>query len=66
MHSEFEDIVPSLWDSHGYAGQTWGIPQDAEARPIFYSKLLLRDLGWSEEDIESLARARGRRRMDFR
>ena len=54
MHSEFEDIVPSLWDSHGYAGQIWGIPQDAEARPIFYSKLLLRDLGWSEEDIESL------------
>ena len=54
LHSEFEDIVPSLWDSHGYAGQIWGIPQDAEARPIFYSKLLLRDLGWSEEDIESL------------
>ena len=54
MHSEFEDIVPALWASQGYAGVIYGIPQDAEARPIFYSKLLLRDLGWSEEDIESL------------
>ncbi|MYE27870.1 MAG: extracellular solute-binding protein, partial [Chloroflexi bacterium] len=26
-HSEFDDIVPSLWDSHGYGGQIWGIPQ---------------------------------------
>ena len=54
MHGEFEDIVPALWESQQYAGVTYGIPQDAEARPIFYSKLLLRDLGWSEEDIESL------------
>ena len=54
MHSEFEDIVPALWASQQYAGVTYGIPQDAEARPIFYSKLLLRDLGWSEEDISSL------------
>ncbi len=53
-HSEYEDIVPALWESQRYAGVTYGIPQDAEARPIFYSKLLLRDLGWSEEDIESL------------
>jgi inositol-phosphate transport system substrate-binding protein len=37
-----------------YNGQIYGVPQDAEARPIFYSKLLLADLGWSEEDIESL------------
>ncbi len=54
VHSEYEDIVPALWESQRYAGITYGIPQDAEARPIFYSKLLLRDLGWSEEDIESL------------
>lgn len=53
-YPEFEDIVPALWSSQQYEGVTYGIPQDAEARPIFYSKLLLRDLGWSEEDIESL------------
>ncbi len=54
MHAEFEDIVPSLWDSHKLGDVIYGIPQDAEARPVFYSKLLLRDLGWSEEDIEAL------------
>jgi inositol-phosphate transport system substrate-binding protein len=54
QHAEFEDVVPSLWESQTYEGITYGIPQDAEARPIFYSKLLLRDLGWSEEEIESL------------
>ncbi len=53
-HPEFADLVPNLWDSVMYDGQIFGIPQDAEARPIFYSKLLLRDLGWSEEEIESL------------
>jgi len=53
-HPEFADIVPNLWNSQMWDGQTWGIPQDAEARPIFYSKLLLADLGWSEDEIESL------------
>jgi inositol-phosphate transport system substrate-binding protein len=54
QYPEFEDVVPNLWDSMKYDGTIYGVPQDAEARPIFYSKLLLRDLGWSEEDIESL------------
>jgi inositol-phosphate transport system substrate-binding protein len=53
-HAEFEDMVPSLWDSVTFDGQIWAIPQDAEARPIFFSKPLLRDLGWSDEEIESL------------
>jgi inositol-phosphate transport system substrate-binding protein len=54
QYPQFEDVVPNLWDSMKYDGTIYGVPQDAEARPIFYSKLLLRDLGWSEEDIESL------------
>lgn len=53
-YPEFADVVPTLWDSTKYQGQIWGIPQDAEARPVFYSKLLLSDLGWSDEEIESL------------
>ena len=53
-YEEFSDIVPALWESQKFEGVTYGIPQDAEARPIFYSKLLLSDLGWSEEEIESL------------
>lgn len=53
-HEEYEDIVSTLWDSQVWNGTIYGIPQDAEARPIFYSKLLLADLGWSDEEIESL------------
>ncbi|MCI0395625.1 MAG: extracellular solute-binding protein [Chloroflexi bacterium] len=53
-HEEFADIIDSLWDSVTFEGQRWGIPQDAEARPLFYSKTLLRELGWSDEEIESL------------
>jgi len=53
-HEEFADVVSTLWASQEWDGQIWGIPQDAEARPIFYSKLLLADLGWSDEEIESL------------
>lgn len=53
-HDEFADIVPALMESQVWDGQTWGVPQDAEARPIFYSKLLLADLGWTQEEIDSL------------
>ena len=53
-HEEFADVVDTLWASQEWDGTIYGIPQDAEARPIFYSKLLLADLGWSEEEIESL------------
>lgn len=53
-HEEFSDVVSTLWASQEWNNTIYGIPQDAEARPIFYSKLLLRDLGWSEEEIESL------------
>jgi inositol-phosphate transport system substrate-binding protein len=47
-HPAFEDVVPSLWESMKYEGQIYGVPQDAEARPIFYSKTLLADLGWTQ------------------
>jgi inositol-phosphate transport system substrate-binding protein len=53
-YPEFKDIVPNLWESQKYDGKIWAIPQDAEARPIFYSKLLLADLGWKQDEIDSL------------
>jgi len=53
-YPEFEDIIDSLWGSIEMGGSRWGVPQDAEARPFFYSKILLRELGWTEEEIESL------------
>lgn len=53
-YPEFDDVIDSLWNSTLLDGRIWGVPQDAEARPMYYSKTLLRELGWSEEEIESL------------
>ncbi|MCP4165596.1 MAG: extracellular solute-binding protein [Chloroflexi bacterium] len=53
-HAEMDDIIDALWESTELGGKTWAIPQDAEARPFYYSKPILRELGWSDEEIESL------------
>ena len=53
-YPEFDDIIDSLWLSTELNGSRWGVPQDAEARPMFYSKTLLAELGWSADDIASL------------
>jgi inositol-phosphate transport system substrate-binding protein len=53
-YPEFADVIESLWTSTELGGSRWGVPQDAEARPMYYSKPLLRELGWSDEEIESL------------
>jgi len=50
----FNLVIDSLWDSARYKGQIWGVPQDAEARPLYWNKDLLRQLGWSDEEIEAL------------
>ena len=52
--AEFEDVIDSLWESTMLNGKIWGIPQDAEARPLYFSKSLLSELGWSAEEIEGL------------
>lgn len=53
-YPEFDDVIDSLWTSTELNGRRWGVPQDAEARPMYYSKPLLRELGWSDEEVESL------------
>jgi inositol-phosphate transport system substrate-binding protein len=55
QHPEFEDVIDSLWNAVMFQGERWGVPQDAEARPMFFSKSLLKQLGWSDEEIQSLA-----------
>lgn len=54
QHNEFSDVYDNLWDSVTYKGEKWGVPQDVEARPIYYRKDYLSQLGWSDEEIESL------------
>lgn len=53
-HPEYADVIDSLWDSVEWQGSIWGVPQDTEARPMFYNKTKLAELGWSQEEIDSL------------
>lgn len=53
-YPEYNDVIDSLWNSVTWQGKIWGVPQDTEARPMFYNKKLLADLGWSQEQIDSL------------
>ncbi len=50
----YKDIFPALWESVTWNGQRWGIPQDTEARPMYFNKKKLAELGWSQADIDSL------------
>jgi inositol-phosphate transport system substrate-binding protein len=53
-YSQFDNVYDTLWNSVTYKGKKWGIPQDVEARPIFYQKDVLKKLGWTDEEINQL------------
>lgn len=50
----YDDMVPSLWESVTHDGKRWAIPQDIEMRVLFYRKDLLKQLGWTDEQIAGL------------
>jgi inositol-phosphate transport system substrate-binding protein len=50
----FADVIPGLWDSVKVKGATYAVPQDTEARPMYYRKDLLTKLGWSKDQIDGL------------
>ena len=51
---QFADVYPSLWPAMKYKGKTYAIPQDTEARPMYYRKDLLAKLGWPKDKIDGL------------
>ncbi len=53
-YPEFDDVIESLWESTELNGSRWGVPQDAEARPMYYRKDLLLQLGWTQAEVDSL------------
>ena len=50
----FNLVFDTLWDSSMYKDKIWGVPQDAEARPLYWNKSLLKQLGWSNEEVAAL------------
>jgi inositol-phosphate transport system substrate-binding protein len=53
-YPEFNDVIDSLWNSVTWNGSIWGVPQDTEARPMYYNKAKLLELGWSQADVDAL------------
>jgi len=54
LYPEYNDVIDSLWNSVTWIGKLWGVPQDTEARPMYFSKTKLAELGWTEEEIAAL------------
>jgi len=48
------DVYPNLMEIASFGGVQWGIPQDAESRPFFFWKDHLREIGYSEDEIDAL------------
>lgn len=53
----FQSVVPALWKAVIYRGQRYGVPQDTEARPLYFNKALLARLGWTRAQIDGLPEA---------
>ncbi|MBF6594777.1 MAG: extracellular solute-binding protein [Thermaceae bacterium] len=53
-YAQFKNVIPTLWNAVTYKGKRWGIPQDTEARPLYFNKTLLAKLGWSQAQIDAL------------
>ncbi len=55
-YPEFAFMIDGLWDSVSFLGERWGIPQDTEARPIYWDKNLLAAVpGWDAARVDGLA-----------
>lgn len=51
---ELKNVIPRLWDSMKLKGKTYAVPQDTEARPMYYRKDLLAKMGWDKAKIDGL------------
>jgi inositol-phosphate transport system substrate-binding protein len=54
QHDEYDTVFADLWDAVAFEGRTWGVPFEPEARPMFFHKRKLRELGWSQAEIDEL------------
>jgi inositol-phosphate transport system substrate-binding protein len=50
----FKNLMPGYWNPVTWDKHIWGVIQDTEARPVFFYKPHLKNLGWTDEQIASL------------
>lgn len=51
---DVKDVIPTLWSAMKLKGKTYAVPQDTEARPMYYRKDLLAKMGWPKDKIDGL------------
>jgi inositol-phosphate transport system substrate-binding protein len=54
FEKNYADFYPNLWEGARWKGKVWGIPHDISPTGIWYRKDVLRQLGYSEEQIARL------------
>ena len=52
--STYSDFYPSMWTAVTWNGERWAVPQDTEARPVYFRKDVLRTLGWTDGQISQM------------
>ena len=52
--STYSDFYPALWDAVTWSGERWAVPQDTEARPVYFRKDALQTLGWTDTQISQM------------
>jgi inositol-phosphate transport system substrate-binding protein len=53
-HDELDALFPALWEAVDFNGKRWGVPFEPEARPMFFHEGKLRELGWSQQEVDEL------------
>jgi inositol-phosphate transport system substrate-binding protein len=53
----YNDFIDSLWEATLFQGKRWGIPQDTEARMVYFNKTLLAQAGFDADEIAAQIRA---------
>ncbi|MFN8489166.1 MAG: extracellular solute-binding protein [Caldilineaceae bacterium] len=56
-YSTFADILEPLWPFVMWRGQPWGVPYRIGMVLFYFNKLKLKELGWSQDQIEHLPQA---------
>ncbi len=55
-YPEFDNVIEALWNATTFQGQRWAVPQDTEARPIYWDKNLLASVpGWDAARVDGLS-----------
>lgn len=53
-HPIFAHIDPHFWNAFSHQDEIWGVPTEVEHQVVYYNKRMLRELGWSEQQIDDL------------